>query len=245
MLVDTHCHLDFGQFDLDRDEVVKRASDMLVVNSTVDPGGVADALRMCERYENVRLCLGFGASDLGEDRFEKMRGLIRRHKDELVGLGEVGLDYYWVKDEKERQTQKRHFTEMAELSRELDLPLVVHSRDAEADCINILEGLKVEAIMHCFSGTIKEAERAVDAGCLISIPANVTYVGSRQKIAKAVPVESIVLETDAPYLAPVKGQRNEPANVLAAAKKIAEIKGLGLEQVREATTSAAKRFFRI
>ncbi len=243
--VDVHCHLDFPQFDKDRDDVVARATDVLIVNSTVDPGLAEKGLRLSETYENVHCMLGIAASELDEEKIGRMTELITENRKLIVGLGEAGLDYYWVKDEDGREKERENFRKIAELSAELGLPLVVHSRDAEDDCINILRELKVRAIMHCFSGTVQEALEAAAMGCMISIPANVAHSRSRQNIAKEVPLESLVLETDAPYLAPEKGGRSEPADVRRSSAKIAQLRGIPEDEVRDATTRNALGFLRI
>ncbi|MFH1055096.1 MAG: TatD family hydrolase [Candidatus Altiarchaeota archaeon] len=245
MLIDVHCHLDFKEFDADRDAVVERAKDILVVNSTVDVGLVEKGLMLAERYRNVYCMLGFSASELDEDKFARMCKLIKGNRDKIIGLGEIGLDYYWVKDEAGRQVEREHFTTLVKLSRDLKLPAVVHSRDAESECINILAGHKVRAIMHCFSGTLGEALDAIDFGCLISVPTNVVYAKSKQTLVGDLPLESIVLETDAPFLSPVRGQRNEPANVRAAALKVAEIRGVDVSTVEEVTSKNAISFLGI
>lgn len=245
MLVDAHCHLDYDSFDEDRDEVVARAEDVVIVNSIVSPDAFGKGIALSKRYPNVHCTLGLAASDLDEGRYGETVRLIREHAQDVVGLGEVGLDYYWVKDGKGRDAEQRRFRGFIELAQELGLPLIVHSRDAEADCINILEELKTSAIMHCFSGTISEAEQALDLGCLISVPANVTHSKSRQELAASLPLKSLVLETDSPYLSPVKGQRNEPGNVKYAAEKIAQLKGVEVEEVAAATTRNALSFFGI
>jgi len=245
MLVDVHCHLDFSQFDKDRGQVVGRAEDILIVNSTVDPELVGKSIALSEEYDNVYCTLGFGASDLDTLRFDRMRQAIEDNRKKIVGIGEVGLDYYWVKDEAGRAFEREHFESMLNLAKELNLPVVVHCREAETDCINILRQRKIGAIMHCFSGKVEEAFEAVESGCLISVPANVVSSKSRQRLVEALPLESLVLETDAPYLAPVRGERSEPAHVRLAAKKIAQLKGVGIQQVGESTTANALRFFRI
>jgi TatD DNase family protein len=242
MLVDVHCHLDFKDFDGDRDAVVGRAADMLIVNSCVEASSVQKALTLCKSYHNVRCMLGFSASETDEDAFNLMRSIIKEHRDDIVGMGEVGLDYHWVKDEAGRESERRHFIDLVGLSRELGLPLLVHSRDAESDTINILGERKVSAIMHCFSGTTEEAKRAVEAGCLISIPANVAYSKGRQNLVRSLPIDSMVLETDAPYLSPRRGERNEPANVKVAAEWVAQLKGLSLSEVEETTSRNAMGF---
>jgi len=243
MLVDSHCHLDSPNFDGDRDAVVERARDVLIINSTVDPELVEKALAMAARHLNVRLTFGFQASETDEGKYGAMKAAIKANRGVIVGLGEVGLDYHWVKDEAGRQTERRHFRELAALSLELALPLVVHSRDAEADCINILRELKVGAMMHCFSGTGEQALEAVGLGCLISVPTSVVNSKQKQRLAAAVPLGSLVIETDAPFLSPMRGGRNEPANIRAAAEKVAEVKGLSASKVADATSENALRFF--
>jgi TatD DNase family protein len=245
MLVDVHCHLDYPEFEADLGEVVARCGDVIIVNSIVQPDALGRGLGLAERYGNVYCTLGLTASDLDEDKFDRAVRLLREHQDKVVGLGEVGLDHYWVKDEEGKAVETRHFTGFVRLAEELGLPLVVHSRDAEKECINIIGEHKTRAIMHCFSGTIGQAREAVDLGCLISVPANVTYVKSRQRMVAALPLESIVLETDSPYLSPVRGARNEPANVRFAAEKVAELKNVDASVVEEVTTRNALGFLKI
>ncbi|MFH0861550.1 MAG: TatD family hydrolase [Candidatus Altiarchaeota archaeon] len=245
MLVDVHCHLDFPQFDGDRDEVVGRANDILIVNSTVDPDSVRKGLDLADKYPNVRCMLGVSASELDGEKFQRMMELITENRKLIVGVGEAGLDYHWVKDEPGKAIEREHFIRVADLSLELGLPLLVHSRDAEADCINILRERKVRAIMHCFSGNLMEAFEAVESGCLISIPANVTHSRGRQELAKSLPIESLVLETDAPYLPPVRGGRSEPSDVRRGCEKIAELRGESFDAVASATTENALKFLKI
>jgi TatD DNase family protein len=245
MLVDTHCHLDFDVFDQDRDAVVRRASDMVIVNSTVEPQLVEKALSFREKYDNVYCMIGVSASETDKGVFNRMVELISENQDRIVGVGEAGLDYYWIKDEKGRLTERAHFLEIVNLSRELGLPLLVHSRDAESDCISILAEAGVKAIMHCFSGTVEEAKRAVELGCLISVPTSIMYSKSKQKLVKALPLEQLVVETDAPYLAPIRGERNEPANVKATCEKIADMVGAGVSSVEDVTTENALKFLGI
>jgi len=247
MLVDCHCHLAFDQFDSDRELVVRRARDenILIVNSSVGPEEAEAALNLTKKYENVYWTLGLSASELEAQKVAETVNLIKKHRKEVIGLGEVGLDYYWVKDEKDQQTERHHFKEFIELSIELDLPLIVHSRDAEEDCITILRKYGKPALFHCFSGSLKQAEDAVSLGCLISIPTNVVYVKSRQRLARDLPLKSLVLETDAPYLSPTPKTRNEPVNVIKAAEKISTIKKITPEDVAQQTTENAKRFFRL
>lgn len=247
MLFDVHCHLGFEHFDSDRGEVIKRAlaAGVSVINSTVEPGEISAALKLSRDYGSVYLTCGLSASNLDPEKTEEAVRLIEEHARELVGVGEAGLDYYWVKDAEEKFFLKQQFKRFVELSLELDLPLVVHSRDAEEDCIRILQDYCKPAVMHCFSGNTWQAEKAVSFGCLISIPSNVCYAKKRQKLAIELPIDSVVLETDAPYLSPTPKTRNEPVNVLNAAQKISELKGMSFDDVAGKTSYNAKKFFRI
>ncbi len=243
MLVDCHCHLSFPEFEKDRDEVVKRAGDMIVINSEVDPDSFNLGLSLSEKYENVYCTLGLSASELDGEKFRRAVRLIEEKKDAIVGLGEVGLDHYWVKDEAGREVEAAHFRQMVDLSKNLKLPLVVHSRDAEEEVLNILCEKGVNALLHCFSGSLELALRAARMGCLISIPTNVVNSKRRQELVGALPLEAIVLESDAPFLPPHKGLRNEPSNLVHSLGKIASIKGAIKSEVEAKTTENALRFF--
>lgn len=247
MLVDCHCHLTFPDFDSDRRRVIKEAArqEVLIINSSVSPSEVENSRKLAEAYYNVFWTLGLSASSLEADLVEETIELVSKHREAIVGLGEVGLDYYWVKDEEGRRKEMDAFKKFIEVSIDFSLPLVVHSRDAEEDCLRILDEYGKCALLHCFSGSVEQALSAASAGHIISIPANVTYVKSRQKLAKDIPIESIVLETDAPYLAPTPKSRNEPVNVGKACEKIAELKGVSRDYIAEKTTENARKFFEI
>jgi len=245
MLTDAHCHLEFSQFDDDRDAVLQRAAHMLIIDSVIRESQVATALDMASRHDNIHLCMGHPPSDMEEDGYHSMVRLIREHAGKLIGLGEVGLDHHWVKDEEGQTVQEERFISFIGLSKELGLPLVIHSRDAEARCIGLLAEHEAPAMLHCFSGNVDQALEAVDLGCLISIPTNVSYVKSRQRLAREVPLSSLCLETDAPYLSPQMGDRNEPANIEGAAKKVAKIRGISPQEVEDATTANIRGFFGI
>ncbi|MCX6695635.1 MAG: TatD family hydrolase [Candidatus Altiarchaeota archaeon] len=247
MFFDVHCHLNDKRFDKDLDDVIERAekSGVAVINSTVELCEIKEALEFCNRYDNVYLTIGCSPTEFDEAEIEGIIKEIRRNKDKIVGVGEVGLDYYWVKETEKHEKQKKNFRKFIELSNELNLPLVVHSRESNKDVLETLGERSTPALMHCFSGTAEEAQELINLGCLISIPTSVAHSKPRQDVAKKVPLEQMTLETDAPYMAPVPKARNEPANVVSSAKKIAEIKGVDAKEVEEATTRNAKRFFRI
>ena len=181
---------------------------------------------------------------MDKEKVDERIALIKKHRNDIVGIGEVGLDYYWVKEKEKHNIEKENFKKFISLSNELSLPLVVHSRDAEEDILQILKDACKKAILHCFSGTVKQALDAISFGCLISIPASIMYSKQKQKLAGELPLESMVLETDAPYLSPVPKTRNEPVNIKLSAEKIAGIKGVDVEDVKKITTSNAKGFFK-
>ncbi|MFH1788223.1 MAG: TatD family hydrolase [Candidatus Altiarchaeota archaeon] len=247
MLVDCHCHLTFPQFDSDREQVIDEAAGkgVIIVNSSVGVDEIAKAAGISRKFDNVFWTLGLTASTLEERQVEETIRLARKHRRGIVGLGEVGLDYHWVKDEAGQGMEREYFRRFIELSVELSLPLVVHSRNAEEDCIKMLDEYGKCALLHCFSGSVEQALYAAESGHLISIPTNVTYVKSRQRLADKLPLGSIVLETDAPYLAPVPKSRNVPVNVAESCAKIAELKKTSAEDVAAQTTENAKRFFNI
>jgi TatD DNase family protein len=176
---------------------------------------------------------------------QAMTALFREYKAEIVAIGEVGLDYHWVKEESLRDQQKEAFRFFINFAKELGMPLVVHTREAETDSIEVLEEESAEnVLMHCFSGSEKEAKRIINNKWLISVPTSVTNRKVHQTMARIVPLDLMLLETDAPYLAPNKG-RNESANIKISAQKIAEIKSISFEEVARKTTDNARKFYHL
>jgi len=245
MLIDVHAHLDLPQFDSDRGEVIERArrEEILVINSGMGPEGIEKTISLSKKYDNVFATLGLSPREFRKGVIDKTKELIRRYRNEIVGIGEVGLDYYWVRDSSSRGRELENFDEFIELSRELNLPLVVHSRDAEGDVIDRLKKEDLPVILHSFSGSPEQAEVAVSFGCLISIPVSLVYSKRKQKLVENLPLESMVLETDAPYLSPIPKTRNEPVNIKLTRDEIAKIKNIDRDIVEDITTKNAKKFF--
>jgi TatD DNase family protein len=165
--------------------------------------------------------------------------------DSIVSIGEIGLDYHWVKDPKLRDYQETAFIEFIELAKEVDKPLVIHSRKAEKEALDILEsqGGVSKVLMHCFNGSVDLIDRIVKNRWLLSVPTAVVNRKNHQKIAQACPLDSMVIETDAPFLSPDKERRNEPSKVYYSAKKIAELKQIPISEVAEKTTRNAIDFY--
>jgi len=247
MLIDVHSHLDFEQFDNDREEIIENAKkeNCYMITCAVGPKSIGKTLEILENHDNVFATFGSMPEEFNNDTIEETIKLIRKNKDKIVGIGEVGLDYYWVKEDDKRELEKENFQKFISLAKELSLPLVIHSRDAEKDVMEILKKETVKAMLHCFSGSVELAKDAISFGCIISVPTNITYSKQKRALVKEIPLESIVLETDAPFLSPVPKTRNEPRNVKISAEKIAEIKKISFREVAETTAKNAVEFFNL
>jgi TatD DNase family protein len=252
MLIDTHCHLDFPEFDADRDDVLKRAAGAgvkYVVNIGSSLQGSVNSVKLAKDYPNVFAVVGCHPHDsrgFSEQDIETVRSLASFEK--VVAIGEIGLDYY--RNLSPQEDQKKIFVSLLRLARELNLPVVIHSREAREDTLMIMEEEKVEkAIVHCFGGDPLFLKACVERGYLISFTCNVTYkkAESVREAVKTAPIDRICLETDAPYLSPEgnRGKRNEPSFVRLLAEEIARIKNLSLEEIAKSTTSNAINFFNL
>jgi len=251
-MIDTHCHLEMKDFDKDRDSVVERALSAGIEAIVTVATELKDAYRakeIAERYPSVYFSAGIHpheAKTFNEDTYRTLLEILKHPK--AVAVGETGLDYY--RDRSPRELQRDVFKRHIELSLYLDLPLIIHSRDATEDTIKIIEEFNIRtAVLHCFSGSLETALWAVKRGLFISIAGPVTFENSKKltEIAREIPDENLLIETDAPYLAPVpmRGKRNEPSFLLYTAKKIAELRGISLEDIDRLTSLNAKRLFKI
>jgi len=250
-LVDAHCHLEDEAFDEDRDAVIGRALDAGVVamlTSSLDYGDALKALGICRSHRGtVFLCVGFDPTIDDEAELEAVMRLAEElaGKGEIVAIGEVGLDFYRCRSEALMERQRERFRTWIRLAEELGLPLVVHSRSAGKYAIQVLleEGYG-RVLMHAFDGRVGWALRGVrEGGFYFSIPTSVVRSQQKRKLAKAVPLENLMVETDAPVLGPERGVRNEPANLPLAVRAVAELKGLSVEEVAEATFENAVELF--
>lgn len=272
---DVHCHMDSDRFKDDLDDVVKRAKDtgVQIVHSGINPPTNEVALKLKKKYD---LFCTFGVypidailkefpdfygdsededSDLVRGGFDVDSALswIEEHKDECVGIGEVGLDFKFCKDKEDiKEAQKKNFEKIIILAKKLDKALVIHSRGAELECVEILEkngcsqrddpkGPKV--LMHCFSGKKALIRRGAEKGWFFSVPPVIKRLQHFETLVGLVPIEQLVTETDAPYLSPVFAQRNEPKNVIVSCAEIARIKEMDEEEVRKILFDNAKRLY--
>ncbi len=250
--IDTHCHLDFPEYDLDREEVVLRAKEHnvdYIINVGSDVSNSKRAVAVAQKFENVFATVGchpHDASSFSSDMIDVLKDLAGKNK--VLAIGEIGLDYY--RNLSPAEFQKKVFVDLIHLAKEKNLPIVLHSRHAESDTLEILKAEKVEkAIVHCFSSNENFLKDCLDLGYYVSFTCNVTYKKSQalRDILKIVPLDRFCLETDAPYLSPegYRGKRNEPWFVALLAQEVAKIRGCSLEEVANATTANAKKFFGI
>ena len=261
VLIDTHAHLDFSQFDADRQEVITRAQEAgveLIVNAGAGLEASQAGVALAETYPQVYAAVGVHpheAKTLNDDVLEELRALAQHPK--VVAIGEIGLDYY--RDRSPRPVQRQAFQQQLALARELGKPIIVHDREAHDDVMNMLrqwvrEGYQPYAIsnqpvgvMHCFSGDLAMAREVIEMGFYISIPGPVTFINARRlpELVRALPLERLLIETDCPYLTPHphRGKRNEPAYVRLVAEAIAQTRGIPLEHVARITTANARALF--
>ncbi len=250
MLIDTHCHLHFPQFDRDRQEVIARAEAQGVVRMVevgVDLASSEEVVALAERYPQIYAAVGVHpheASGWDEATLKGLRRLAAHPK--VVALGEMGLDYY--RHRSSREEQKEALRRQLALAQDLGKPVIIHDREAHQDLLEILEGWKgLRGVFHCFSGGPSMAKRCGEMGFHIAVAGPVTYPNAKRliEVARETPLERLLLETDSPFLSPHRGQRNEPANVRLVAQRVAQIKGLPWEEVARSTTENARRLFGI
>ena len=260
MLIDTHAHLDFGQFDDDRNAVLDRAWQaglIAVITIGIDLKTSRAAVALAEAHERVFATVGFHPHDAKRAdavALAELRELAQHPR--VVAIGEMGLDFY--RDRSPRDVQRRVFRRQLQIAAELGKPVVVHDREAHADTLEILQQWIAESqttfseyrgVLHCFSGNLALAQAVIELGFFIGVDGPITYRNARKlpDIVKALPLDRLLVETDAPFLTPHphRGQRNEPAYVRLVAKKIADTKNLPLEEVAQATTANAKALFQL
>jgi len=246
--VDVHCHIVDENFNRDRDEVIRRALNsnvIAIITSSLTFSEAIKSLKISSRYPGyIFITIGSDPLEFDSTLISRIRDLIIERRFEIVGIGEVGLDYYYARENQLREKQKHFLREWISLAKELDLPLIIHSRSAGKYAVKLLLEERAERVlMHAYDGRSGWALKAVEAGYFFSIPTSIWRSKQKQKLVKSIPLESLMLETDAPVLSPILGRRNEPANIIYAAKKIAEIKNVDLEHVSEVTTKNAIEFF--
>jgi TatD DNase family protein len=244
-MIDVHAHLCFPDFDRDVEEVIARArkelSGIIVSSARYDEG--VKALELCRRHRGFLFpSLGYHPVD-GTDPEGVMR-LIREHSREIVAVGEAGMDYHHEKEPGKREEQAGMFKGFIGLASEFGKPLVIHSWDAERECFELVKGSGLACIFHCFSGKKEIAHEIVQVpDFYISVSTQVLFNKALRKVAKAMPLQRLLLETDAPFLSPERGERNMPWNIIRSAEKIADLRGIDASEVLNSARENAVRAF--
>jgi TatD DNase family protein len=252
MLVDTHCHLDFPEFDADRAEVINRAKVAgveYIVNVGSSIEGSRRSVTLAQKYPGVYAVIGIhphesdSANEAAKQEIKELSG-----KEKVAAIGESGLDYY--RNFSKPENQKPLFIFHIKLAKEKNLPLVIHSRQAETDTLSIVkDNMPFKGVVHCFSGDGKFLKNCLDFGFYISFTCNITYKKAEnlRAVVKLTPLDRMMLETDAPYLSPegFRGKRNEPMQVSLLAQEIARLKGVSVAEISRVTTDNAKVFFNL
>ncbi|ACA37697.1 Putative deoxyribonuclease yabD [Lysinibacillus sphaericus C3-41] len=254
MFIDTHVHLNADQYEEDLQEVINRALEAKVEKMVVigfDRKTIERTMELIEQFDFIYGVIGWhpvDAIDCTQEDLEWIEELAAHPK--IVGIGETGLDYYWDKSPKD--VQQVIFRKQIQLAQKINLPIIIHNRDATGDVVKILReenAASVGGVMHCFSGSVETARECIAMNFMISLGGPVTFINARlpKEVATEIPLEHLMIETDAPYLAPhpYRGKRNEPAFVPLVAEEIARLKGLTIEEIAQATTDNAKIFFGI
>ena len=252
-LFDTHAHYDSRQFHSDRDQVLSALPAQgveLVVNPGCDLASSQTAVELAGRYPFVYAAVGVHPEDCGDwedGHIDRLRALAAQPK--VVAVGESGLDYYWPENPP-KELQKRVFRAQLALAGELDLPAIVHDREAHGDCLDIVrEFPRTRGVFHCFSGSAEMAMELVKLGWMISFTGVLTYKNARKAVeaAQAVPLDRIMIETDSPYMAPVphRGKRNHSGYVGLICQRLAELKGITPDECSRITLENGRRFFQI
>ena len=249
MLFDTHAHYDDEAFDLDRDEVIA-AFGGLIVNPGCTVESSAAAVAMAQKHKNVYAAVGIHPENCGDfcpAHIDALRELAKQEK--VVAIGEIGLDYYWAENPP-REFQQEVFRAQLRLAQELDLPVIIHDREAHGDTLAIVKEFPgLRGVFHCYSGSVEMAQELVKMGWYLGFDGPLTYKNARKtvEVAEAIPLERIVVETDSPYLSPVplRGKRNDSRNVMHILEKLAQIRGVSVGEAEEITCHNGKRLFGI
>ena len=250
-MIDIHCHLTFGEFDKLKDEVVEDSKKEM--NFIVSCGLQMDSLQAIELHKKhpnfVYLTLGLHPEEiieLSDVECEKQIEFIRENKNEIVAVGEIGLDYFWVKDEKKNTRCENFFKECLSLAEELNLPVVLHSRNAEERVFEIVSQTKIDKVVfHHYSGNMTLAKKIIEKGYYISLPTTLDRSKVLLKIAKNFPLGNLLTETDSPFNSPVKEENNFPKNVKFTLQKIAEMRNISFEKIDEIILQNAVEIFGI
>ncbi len=250
MVIDTHCHL--GQNDYEnREEIIDNFKDNIMIISGTNISDSIEVTETINKYPNIYGTIGIHpecSKDITDNDYLKLEKMLQNEK--IVGIGEIGLDYHYENIDKEKQ--KEVFIKQIELAKKHNKPIVIHTRDAIKDTLDIIKETKANTVpvtIHCFSESLEIAKEFIKLGCLLGVGGVVTFKNGKKlkEVVENIDLKNIILETDSPYLTPepYRGMKNEPKNVFLVANKIAEIKNMSAEEVIEITTQNAKKQYKI
>jgi len=255
-LIDSHCHLDMSSYEEDLVTILSRAKAQgvhAIFTIGIDEKSSRAAVELAKSHAMIKATVGVHPHDveqINKDTYDNLRELVSNNREHIVGYGEIGLDY--AKLYAPPAAQKKAFREQLALAQELHLPVIIHDRDAHEDTLSILRDsgpYPYGGVMHCFSGDTRLAQQVLELGFILSIPGVVTFKNGEilQEVVKETPLQSIILETDGPFLAPVpwRGKRNEPSYLPYTAQKVAELKGICIENVAEQTSKNVMKLFNL
>lgn len=254
MLFDTHAHLDNPKFDKDREKIIRdlKKNDVdFIINPGADFASSIKAVKLAEKYDNIYAAVGIHpheAKSMDEDTIGLLEGFT--NKEKVVAIGEIGLDYHY--DNSPRDIQKKWFREQIRLAKKVNLPIIVHDRDAHQDTFDIIKDELDEnltGVLHCYAGSVEMAKKYIDMGFFISFAGPLTFKNAKtpKRVCESLPLDRILIETDSPYLTPEpnRGKRNEPLYVRYMAAMIAELKEVSFKEVAKKTKENAKKLFNI
>ena len=246
-MIDTHCHIYKEYYD-DIDSLINKLKDknvLHIINASTNYDNALEIINESKKYGDFILpAIGIHPEEMKNYNLEKIEELINNNK--IYAIGEIGLDYYWSKDNKEEQ--KELFIKQIHLAKKYNLPVIVHTRESIQDCFDILKKNKVKGVIHCFSGSVEMAKEFIKLGYKLGIGGVLTFKNSNlYKVIEAISLENILLETDSPYLSPepYRGKKNIPSNIYYVAKRIAELKNTDINEVIKVTTKNAIELFDI
>jgi TatD DNase family protein len=241
MMIDTHCHLSLEDAD-----AIKNMKNNIMIVSGANMEMNKEVLKLIDKYDNIYGTIGFHPGDLGDYNDDNLKWLKENAKHKkIVAIGEIGLDYYYGKENK--ILQQEAFINQIKIAQKINKPIVVHMREATEDTLRILKENKIKSVIHCFSGSVETAKEFIKLGSYLGVGGVVTFKNSKnlKEVVKEISIENLLLETDSPYLSPepFRSQKNEPKNIEIIAQKIAEIKGVKIEFIFEKTTKNAAKIF--
>ncbi|NJE48205.1 YchF/TatD family DNA exonuclease [Thermococcus sp. 9N3] len=248
-MIDAHAHFEF--YKKDAPKVIEECRKEL--RAVVDSITEYRKAHVWKSWELLRPYFGFIFPTLGYhpnearrgnwEKVKKVEDFIREHSKEIVAIGEIGLDYHYAENERQRENQREIFRHFLELAVELDLPVVIHAREAEREAYELVQKAGVKAYFHSYAGSVELAKEIVENGHVIGINTGIVFIPEVKAVAEAIDVDYLLAETDSPYMSPFKGQRNVPCNVRVAVEWIAKLQGLEFEEVERETEKKAVEFF--